>query len=149
MKINKISFELFSRATEDINEVQICLMNTLPVILREKLKNKLKIKKLEGHFKETIFLIELLIEDKDCIPFFDHLTKNLNITLTEEEFLKRFDESDGSFYIRLDKQAMNESDSQLILLNQGDIIKIKINFQGFPLKTTKLIEYLKENKYIV
>ena len=148
LKINKINFELFSRATEDVNEVKKSLLNTLPSSLRDNVKSKIKFQELEGHFKESIILIELIIKGKDAECFFDYLIKNLSIKLTQEDFLKRYDEEEGNFFIRLDKQLMHQSDSQLILLNQGDIIKIKISFQGFPLKTTKLIEYLKENEYI-
>ncbi|NHI92349.1 MAG: hypothetical protein EAX96_07580 [Candidatus Lokiarchaeota archaeon] len=149
MKINKMTFELFSYATEDIEEVKTSLINVLPMQLQEKFTSKITLKNLEGHFKEPIIFLELIITGKDCYIIFEHLINKLNKKLTKEDFLKRFDEIEGIFYLRIDKQEMNKSNSKLILLNQGDIIKIKISFQGFPLKTTKLIEYLIENKYII
>ena len=81
MKINKISFELFSHATEDINEVKKSLINSLPLTLRDKVKSKIKLKKLEGHFKESIFLIELMIKGKDTASLFDHIIKSLTNVL--------------------------------------------------------------------
>ena len=149
LKINKISFELFSHATEDIEEVNKCLLHALPLNLREIFKDKTKIKILEGHFKEPITLIKLKVKTKHAEECFKYLIKNLNKKLSEKEFLRRFDESDGSFYLRLSKQAIHDPESQLSILDKGDVIKLKVHFQGYPLKVNNLLKYLKENEYII
>ena len=149
MKINNIRFELFSYATEDIEEVEKCLLHAIPSNLREKLKENIKIKTLEGHFKEPINLIKLKVISKDAEDCFIYLTANLNRKLEEKEFLKRFDESNASLYLRLDKQATYYPESKFNILDKGDVMKVKIHFQGYPLKMNNLLNYLKENDYII
>ena len=149
LKINKISFELFSYATEDIEEVEKCLLHAIPSNLSEHLKEKIKIKTLEGHFKEPITLMKLKVKSKKAEDCFNYINEKLNRKLDLDQFINRFDESKGSLYLRLDKQSIYDSESKLNILDKGDVIKIRIHFQGYPLKMDNLLNYLKENDYII
>jgi len=149
LKINKISFELFSYATEDMQEVEKCLLHAIPFNLRHQFKEKIKVKNLEGHFKEPITLMKIKVKDKKAEECFNYLISSLNRKLDLNQFLKRFDESKGSLFLRLDKQALHDPESKLNILDKGDVIKLKIHFQGYPLKMDKLLNYLKENEYII
>jgi len=149
VKINNASFEMFCNATEDMEEVKKCLENSLPVQLRPKMETDIKLKELDGHFKESIILMQLVFKNRDAEACFEYLMKNLNMKLYLKDFLRRFDENEGNFYIRVDKQAVHEPDSPFRLLDKGDIIKIKFHFQGFPLKMDQVITFLLENNYIV
>ena len=149
LKINKISFELFSYATEDIEEVIKCLLHALPLNFRDKLRDEITTKVLEGHFKEPITLIKLEIKNKHAENCFYYITENLDRKLDKREFLRRFDESGGNFFLRLNKQSIHDPDSKFTILDKGDVLKVKIHFQGYPLKVNNLLNYLKENEYII
>ncbi|MHA1799504.1 MAG: RNA-binding domain-containing protein [Candidatus Helarchaeota archaeon] len=149
MKVNNISFELFSHATEDVEKVKKCMINAVPLNLQDKIEGKIKSEVLEGHYKEPIILLESNLKNKDAEVVFDNLMRNLNKKLSVKDFLKRYDESKGFFYLRINKQACFKLNSKFLLLDKGDVIKIRVHFQGFPLKTNVLIGYLRENEYII
>ena len=127
VRISKIIISCFINATENRKKVSDALMNLFP----EELKEKIRIKKtnLEGHYGNSITILDAEIDDKKLIELFiKHLSASLGEKEKKEltrEFENYLDDK-SNFYIRLDKQLAY---MKKICFQQQDPIKIKIKLK--------------------
>lgn len=121
-----INIRFFAHATEDLEKVVNAVQNILP---RDSIEGiAFNRTNLEGHYGNPITLFEAKIKDKETIrALMENLSSNLS-TLNKEELSRETERyiGEGSFYLRLDKQAAIQGKIRLVT---SDPIRIRVRFR--------------------
>jgi len=142
-QISSVEFTTHVHATEDLDKVKHAVLFLLPENLRSKIE--LKVKNVKGHWNNQIFLLQAKFTDKeDAMQIIKYLITCLNDQdkyEIREGLERRIDKS--RLYLRFDKQAA--FNGHLKLLDEDDVIRLRITFAIYPSPTRKKVKSISES----
>ena len=139
MKLSTISITIFCHETEDKNKIIGSLIDFFGNILNTA---EISERKVEGHFGNSISIIEYKLPGKNAKELVDKIFKSLDnadIIFLLSTLNERLDGS--KLHLRIDKQRLI-AEKKITIKDSDDIIKIVMGFKGKV--TDELREELKQ-----
>ena len=135
MKLSSISITVFCHETEDKNKIISSLVDFFGNVLNTA---GISERKVEGHFGNSILIIEYKLPEKNAKEMADKIFSSLDgadIIFLLSTLNERLEGS--KLHLRIDKQRLI-AEKKIAIKDSDDIIKIVMNFKG------KVTEELKE-----
>jgi RNA binding exosome subunit len=140
--IRGLEVKVLIHATENEEKVKKAVRNLLPIDI----SGKTKLLELDGHFGDSIKLLNINIRNRNqCREVLKFLLNRLTVLNQEQLFedIWRYIDNSGNLYLRFDKQ---ESYKKKIVISNRDSIRFKFGIQiphkADPVETIK--KYIKE-----
>jgi len=123
--IHHISFRAFAAATEDLERVKYALSIFVPL-------DSISLTKAEGHFGNSICILDATLKKRDGRNFFELLREQLpsdDLERLHREIPQRTDQN-CEFHMRLDKQAAYKG--TIRLTDSKDAIDVSAHIATYP-----------------
>lgn len=133
MNAHYINFRTSVHATESDDRVK----QALSLFIFDNEINEIR---TEGHFGNSIILLDSNIRGKDCSRFIDLIVSTmpeLELEKLKQEYRERIDD-DCSFHIRFDKQAAFRKEVRLAAT--PDVITARIKLKAYPANYENALE---------
>ncbi|MGC9517772.1 MAG: RNA-binding protein [Methanomicrobiales archaeon] len=135
--IHNISYRVFVYGTENEEKVREAINTLFPNSLPEK-------DIIEGYYKNKVLIFYDKIDKKRDIKDFIKKIENLPINIKNNLMNELDDKIDyrGNFFLRFDKQEAYKGN--LVVVNHGDAIHVKVKIAAYPAKKNIAINIAKE-----
>ncbi len=119
VRFSSAGVQLVLHATEDRDKVLVAVEKALTIPA-----SKFKGEQSEGHFGNTIFLLNASVASKEAGPLATRIVSSLNRIDRQElaDHIEEYSDEKGNLYLRLDKQRLCQGK---ISLADSDAVRVK------------------------
>ena len=133
--IHNIKFRAFVYENESLDEINQAILNILP-------ESEINTEEAEGLMENKIIILSgTLSKKRQCKAFFNTLLETQDLDRLNNDLERKIDDN-ANWFLRFSK---NEAiDENLVIVESGDSIHLKIKIAAFPSKKHIAIDKLRE-----